>query len=196
MTISTLRLSALLSSALLLTACQHLPDFLKPSSTASSTTTSSSTSASEPAQPVVPGTVAPVTAELLNSQNRWWERLRVGTLHCDLGADIRVDRLDMEREVAITWKKKSYLLHKVSTSTGAYRYEDPSTGLTLIQIPTKTILLDARQGQRLADECNIDRQASAAPVAEPVRNKKSASSRKAKSTTKTAKNQATSKKSP
>ena len=192
MTTSTIRLPVLLSSALLLAACQHLPDFLKPSSSAAQTTATPTASATEPANPVTPGTVAPVTSEVLSSQNRWWERLRVGTLQCDLGENIRVDRLDMEKEVAITWKKKSYTLQKVATSTGAYRYEDSATGMTLIQIPTKTILLDAKHGQRLADECNIDRQATATP-AEDASTSKVASQRKAKISSKTSKSRSTKK---
>lgn len=171
MTTFPLRLTLVAASAVVLSACQHLPDFLKPSKpdparTAAAPAAPAAPQQAAPAAPVVPGTVAPVTAVVLDSQNRWWERLRVGTLYCDLGADIRVDRLDMEREVEILWKKKKYVLQKVPTTTGAYRYEDAASGMTLIQIPTKTILLDAKQGQRLADECNNDNRPTAAPAAE------------------------------
>ncbi|MFT4190761.1 MAG: hypothetical protein QM617_04455 [Comamonas sp.] len=182
MTNLPLRMTLVAASALALSACQHLPNFLKPStyspssqatSTATTRTTTTATAAPAPiaqapaAQPLVtPGTVAPVTAVVVDSQNRWWERLRVGTLYCDLGASIQVDRLDMEHEVEIQWQRKKYVLQKVATTTGAYRYEDKSSGITLIQIPTKTILLNAKLGQRLADECNIDNHPTAAPATE------------------------------
>ena len=99
--------------------------------------------------------------------------------YCDLGANIAVDRLDMEREVEIQWLKKRYVLQKVATTTGAYRYEDKSSGMTLIQIPTKTILLNAKEGQRLADECNIDNRPTAGPVADQPAARKAAATRKA-----------------
>jgi len=179
------------TSAVVLSACQHLPDFLKPKDstatpTAAATATPTAPVASAPAPaapavtpPVTPGTVAPVTAVVVDAQNRWWESLRVGTLYCDLGANIAVDRLDMEREVEIQWLKKRYVLQKVATTTGAYRYEDKSSGMTLIQIPTKTILLNAKEGQRLADECNIDNRPTAGPVADQPAARKAAATRKA-----------------
>mgnify|MGYP006902840709 FL=1 len=191
MTTFPFRMTLVATSAVVLSACQHLPDFLKPKDstatpTAAATATPTAPVASAPAPaapavtpPVTPGTVAPVTAVVVDAQNRWWERLRVGTLYCDLGANIAVDRLDMEREVEIQWLKKRYVLQKVATTTGAYRYEDKSSGMTLIQIPTKTILLNAKEGQRLADECNIDNRPTAGPVADQPAARKAAATRKA-----------------
>ncbi|KAF1018270.1 MAG: hypothetical protein GAK30_03761 [Paracidovorax wautersii] len=175
MTTFPLRLTLVAASAVVLSACQHMPDFFKrsdtPAATADTTanttaTTAATAPAPTPAAAAQPATVAPVTAVIVESQNRWWERLRVGTLYCDLGASIVVDRLDTEREVQIKWKQRPYVLEKVATTTGAYRYEDKASGMTLIQIPTKTILLNAKEGQRLADECNNDNRPTAAPAAE------------------------------
>jgi len=55
-------------------------------------------------------------------------------------------------------------LTRVSTTTGANRFENRKTGLVWIGIPAKGILLDSKKGQQLANECkNSDPATAAAP---------------------------------
>ena len=63
-------------------------------------------------------------------------------------SDAKDDAID------ITWKGRHYHLAREATTTGAYHFDDPKTGLTLIQIPTKSMLLDHKHMIRLADDCN------------------------------------------
>ena len=65
-----------------------------------------------------------------------------------LGGDVRLDStLEMK------WKGTLYKMLRVGTSTGAHRFEDPVSGLILISIPGKAMLLDGRRGEPVANEC-------------------------------------------
>jgi hypothetical protein len=55
----------------------------------------------------------------------------------------------------LNWNQRDYTLKAVGARSGAVRYEDPSSGLVWLLISSKSMLLDSRQGQRLADECRI-----------------------------------------
>ena len=55
--------------------------------------------------------------------------------------------------LALRWKNHLYRMHRVTTSTGADRFENTRAGLVWIGIPSKGMLLDAHHGQQLADDC-------------------------------------------
>ncbi|WP_025917984.1 MliC family protein, partial [Herminiimonas sp. CN] len=80
--------------------------------------------------------------------------LIAGNFQCELGNRVQVSA-DAQRPNAINlaWKGRSYPLQAVSTSTGALRYEDADSGHVWIQIPAKSMLLNAKAGQQLANEC-------------------------------------------
>lgn len=80
--------------------------------------------------------------------------LIAGKFHCELGNRVEVSA-DPQRSDAIKldWKGRSYPLVAVGTSTGALRYEDAASGNVWIQIPAKSMLLNAKAGQQLANEC-------------------------------------------
>jgi hypothetical protein len=75
-------------------------------------------------------------------------------LHCErnqqvtLGGDVGLDNA-----IELTWKGMLYKMLRVGTSTGANRFEDPVSGLILISIPGKAMLLDGRRGEPVANEC-------------------------------------------
>ena len=75
-------------------------------------------------------------------------------LVCELGqrmamrGDEKVDSV-----IELIWQGQRYNLQRVATSTGANRFEDSSSGLVWIGIPAKGMLLDARHGRPLANEC-------------------------------------------
>ena len=77
-----------------------------------------------------------------------------GQFHCELGNRVDVSA-DPQRPNAINlaWKGRSYPLVAVATSTGALRYEDAASGNVWIQIPAKSMLLNAKAVQQLANEC-------------------------------------------
>jgi hypothetical protein len=75
-------------------------------------------------------------------------------LHCEknqqvsLGGDVGLDNM-----VELKWKGMLYKMLRVGTSSGAHRFEDPVSGLILISIPGKAMLLDGRRGEPVANEC-------------------------------------------
>lgn len=65
-----------------------------------------------------------------------------------LGGDVGLDNM-----VEMKWKGMMYRMTRVGTTTGAHRFEDPASGLILISIPGKAMLLDGKRGQPVANEC-------------------------------------------
>jgi hypothetical protein len=94
------------------------------------------------------------TAEQLQAA----ERVLVGGYECDMGRRISVDRdASHNGYFNMTVGKQSWLMKPVLSSTGAVRLEDVKGAALLIQILTKSMVMDTKQGRRLVDGC---RQAS------------------------------------
>lgn len=74
--------------------------------------------------------------------------------NCELGNKLTIYASEKdEQHLALRWKKMLLQLTRVETTTGANRFENRSSGLIWINIPSKGILLDAKKGQQLANEC-------------------------------------------
>lgn len=75
-------------------------------------------------------------------------------LVCELGQRLalRGDQA-IDGTIELLWQGQRYNLQRVTTSTGANRFEDSHSGLVWIGIPAKGMLLDARRGRPLANEC-------------------------------------------
>lgn len=73
---------------------------------------------------------------------------------------------DMKRDQVVTvhWANKNYTLPRETTTTGADRFHDPASGLDLVVIPTKAMLLSDKDDSRLADECKTAAMAQGAPA--------------------------------
>ena len=73
---------------------------------------------------------------------------------CELGNKITIYRQqDDDQHIALHWNKRTHTLTRVATVTGANRFEDAKSGLVWIGIPAKSMLLDSKKGQQLANEC-------------------------------------------
>jgi hypothetical protein len=84
-------------------------------------------------------------------------------LSCELGNRLTIYKNDADdKHIAIRWNKRISRLTRVSTTTGANRFENHKVGLVWIGIPAKGILLDSKKGQQLANECKNVEPASAA----------------------------------
>ncbi len=81
--------------------------------------------------------------------------MKAGEMQCGshLSFDVKADD-KADSAIELTWKGRHYHLAREATTTGAYHFDDPKTGLTLIQIPAKSMLLDHKHMIRLADDCN------------------------------------------
>ena len=64
---------------------------------------------------------------------------------------------------------KRYRMLPRETTTGAVRLEDPAAGVVWLQIPTKSMLMNARIGQRLVDSClHAEQRAALSAVADSI----------------------------
>lgn len=82
------------------------------------------------------------------------ERVQVGRIPCELGAYVTVtpDAATPGR-FSVEGKGFKYHMSPVVTSTGAVRLEDQKGGAVWLQIANKSMLMNQKLGQRLADEC-------------------------------------------
>jgi hypothetical protein len=77
---------------------------------------------------------------------------------------------DMKRDQILTvyFDHHSYKLPRESTTTGADRFYDPTSTWDLVVIPTKAMLFQDGQHDRLADECKTEAMAGqSAPAQKP-----------------------------
>lgn len=78
----------------------------------------------------------------------------VGDYTCEFNEKIKVHAHPQHTGyVAVEHRSKSYLMRPVLSHTGAIRLEDMRGQMLMIQIATKSMLMDAKLGQRLADGC-------------------------------------------
>jgi hypothetical protein len=59
-------------------------------------------------------------------------------------------------------KKNTYHMSPVETTTGAVRLEDPQAGAMWLQLQNKSMLMNSKLGQRMADECQSPNQMAVA----------------------------------
>lgn len=82
------------------------------------------------------------------------ERVYTGHMPCELGNSVTVTR-DAGRPgyFDVQIRSVKYRMIPVATTTGAIRLEDQAAGAVWLQILNKSMLMNHKQGQRLADEC-------------------------------------------
>ncbi|MFJ9449586.1 MULTISPECIES: hypothetical protein [unclassified Herbaspirillum] len=87
--------------------------------------------------------------------------------NCEMGNKLTIYKNDDDdKHIAIRWNKRINRLTRVTTTTGANRFENRKVGLVWIGIPAKGILLDSKKGQQLANECkNVEPATAEAPAA-------------------------------
>lgn len=82
------------------------------------------------------------------------ERVYVGDIPCELGAQVKMAAdPKVPGYFELTGKGFHYRMTPVATSTGAIRLEDREGGAVWLQIANKSMLMDQKRGQRLADDC-------------------------------------------
>jgi hypothetical protein len=80
--------------------------------------------------------------------------VHVGRMVCELGNAVSVTP-DASR-LGTYWvqmRQHRYHMTPVATSTGAVRLEDKQAGAMWLQLPHKSMLMNSKIGQRMADEC-------------------------------------------
>ena len=95
-----------------------------------------------------------LASELSPAQMLAAEQVFVGTADCDQKESIQVHAVaGQPGHFELLHKKARYRLVPQETNTGAVRLEDAAVGMVWNQIPAKSMLLNARIGQRVADGC-------------------------------------------
>ena len=80
--------------------------------------------------------------------------VHTGKIQCELGADVTVTADDKNAGFfTVSTQGARYRMHPVESRTGAFRLEDPRAGAMWLQIANKSMLMNQKEGLRLADEC-------------------------------------------
>ena len=80
--------------------------------------------------------------------------LKPATFHCELNQNVMIEKVSADNKTAVLkFGKKAYNMKAVDTSTGALRFEDKASGMVWLMVANKSMLLNEKQHQRLADEC-------------------------------------------
>ena len=82
------------------------------------------------------------------------KRVHLGRIACEMDAIITM-AADAKSPgyFDMVLKNHHYRMSPVETSTGAIRLEDPQSGAVWLQLSNKSMLMNQKLGQRLADEC-------------------------------------------
>ena len=125
----------------------------KKAAVAKSEGTSSRTQLKSAANQVASGIIA-AEAALSPDELAIAERVHVGRIPCELGAFVTVSPEPASPgHFHIEGKGFKYFMAPVATTTGTVRLEDKKGGAVWLQIANKSMLMNQKLGQRLADEC-------------------------------------------
>jgi len=91
------------------------------------------------------------------------EQVHTGRMTCELGnfVNVSVDPHSTGGFV-VQIKQHTYHMLPVVSSTGAVRLEDAQAGAMWLQLSHKSMLMNSKIGQRMADECQSSEQAAVA----------------------------------
>jgi hypothetical protein len=82
------------------------------------------------------------------------QRVYQGRLPCELGAFVTLTAdATAPGYFNVQLKNQKYRMFPVATSTGAIRLEDRTVGAVWLQLANKSMLMNQKLGQRLADDC-------------------------------------------
>jgi hypothetical protein len=87
------------------------------------------------------------------------KRVHVGDIPCELGAKVVIKARKRDGYFLVSHGINRFVMHPVESRTGAIRLEDPQRGALFLQIANKSMLMNQKEGKRLADECQSPEQA-------------------------------------
>jgi hypothetical protein len=93
-------------------------------------------------------------------------RVLTGTADCEFRQQVQVKAVsDAPGHFEVAFQARRFRMLPQETQTGAVRLEDRQAGVVWLQIPAKSMLMDARRGQRLIDGCQHTEQRIAVQAA-------------------------------
>ena len=99
-----------------------------------------------------PKVLAPV--EVSPEQMAIAGKVLVGKINCELGATVLMTHDEHSPgRFFLDMGNKRYVMLPVVTSTGAVRLEEDTSGAVWLQLGNKSMLMNQKEGKRLADEC-------------------------------------------
>ncbi|ARU05467.1 hypothetical protein CCO03_12925 [Comamonas serinivorans] len=82
-----------------------------------------------------------------------------GSIQCELGANISVSEdTNNPGFFNVVSGKERFYMHPVESRTGAVRLEDARSGAVWLQLGNKSMLMNQRKGERIADDCKTRQQ--------------------------------------
>lgn len=96
------------------------------------------------------------------------KRVHVGEISCELGQKVVVKALKRDGFFLVSRGINRFVMHPVESRTGAIRLEDPQRGALWLQLGNKSMLMNQKEGKRLADECASPEQVQFARDMKPV----------------------------
>jgi hypothetical protein len=113
------------------------------------------------AQSVLPTLTAADQEQLLAAAQAYY-----GPYDCEFKQALSVARHSTDGYVVVTFSSKAYTMKPVRSHTGALRLEEVGNGpMLMVQIPTKSMLMDTVRGRRIVDACVHEVQVREASVA-------------------------------
>jgi hypothetical protein len=94
------------------------------------------------------------TERLTEAELQTAQQIYTGTFPCELGEYVTVAADEAHPGFfTVTSGKRRYYMHPVESRTGAIRMEDNRLGAVWLQLGPKSMLMDQKEGQRVADDC-------------------------------------------
>jgi hypothetical protein len=78
-------------------------------------------------------------------------KLPSGVYRCESGQQVEIQR--NAADIGVSWQGSRHTLRRYDSESGLPRFEDRDSGLTWIDLPWKSVLMDSRSGRPLANEC-------------------------------------------
>jgi hypothetical protein len=105
--------------------------------------------------------------QITEAQLELASRVLTGDADCEFDQKIGVQPVaGQPGHFQVAYKKAVYRMVPQETTTGAVRLEDRKAGIMWLQIPTKSMLMNIRIGQRMVDACTHSEQRAAVAAAE------------------------------
>lgn len=96
--------------------------------------------------------------QLTSAELETAKKVYVGDIPCELGQHVHIAADKVAGLFTLTDGKRHFRMQPVESRTGAIRLEDPKGGAVWIQLGNKSMLMNQKVGERLADECKSPEQ--------------------------------------
>jgi hypothetical protein len=81
-----------------------------------------------------------------------------GVIQCELGEKVTIKPMKREGFFFVSRGVHRFVMHPEESRTGAIRLEDSARGGLWLQLANKSMLMNQKEGKRLADECQSPEQ--------------------------------------